>query len=87
MYVNWTIDGIDFVPYMEVMPLVGNVESRLEDWCKDNGAVLATWNAKQRYAPDYFEAVMVAKAAGATKIIMVGYFSDKDEWTPKSIPI
>ncbi len=67
--INWTIDGIDFIPHSEI---VYENES-LTDWCRTNGAVMLTWNTAKEHSPCYSDGAIAAKRAGVTQCVMVGY--------------
>lgn len=80
----WTIDGIDFFSYGDIMPLLGGEESKLAQWCKDNNAVLGIWNALKELSPCYSSYLQKAQDKDWTKVVLVGY-SDASgaEWKPK----
>ena len=79
----WTIDGIDFISYSDVFPLLEGDETKVTQWCKDNNVIFGTWNSMTELSPCYSGYVQSAQDKEWTKVLLVAY-SDGAEWKPKS---
>lgn len=80
LHVNWTLDGIDFVGYPDDLPLIWGDDEKLAEWCRLHEAIIFPWNSRFEHAPCYSEAMMLAKAKGVKRVVMVGFHSETPEW-------